>query len=159
MRLKTRPQVFTLSALFACICACNNTGKPLNIEKIYDLSFPPEQVYAAWVSSDTVISPATAMDIEPVVGGRYRLIMETPEFSGYNEGRFLAVDPGKHVRYTWEWNGDGEITEIDVTFSESATGTLVTVQHRGFRQQDSAHTHDSGWDSYIDGFTKFLENQ
>ncbi len=131
----------------------------MNIEKVYEIPFPPEQVYAAWVSSETVIPPATAMDINPVEGGHYRLIMETTEFVGRNEGRFLAVDPGTHVRYTWEWNGDGEVSEIDVSFSGSATGTRVTLVHSGFRSQDSADMHDSGWDSYVEGFTAYLQNQ
>jgi len=59
------------------------------IEKQYDLRIPPAEVYRAWVSSDTVISPATSMDIEPVVGGYYRLIMDSPDFAARNEGSWL----------------------------------------------------------------------
>ncbi len=97
------------------------------------------------------------MDINPLVGGHYRLIMETPQFTGKNEGEFLAVDPGKHIRYTWEWNGDGEVSEIDITFSATPGGTQIALIHNGFNKQESADTHDSGWDSYIDGFTEFLK--
>ena len=131
----------------------------LRIEKSYDLPFPPERVYAAWVSSDTVISPATGMDIDPVVGGHYRLIMDTPEYSGRNEGTFLTVEPGKHVRYTWEWNSDGEVTEIDVAFAASEVGTRITLVQDGFQHQESMQRHADGWDSYIRGFTRFLESQ
>ena len=105
------------------------------IEKTYAVSFPPERVYTAWVSSNTVIAPATAMDIDPVVGGHYRLKMETPGFSGRNEGVFLAVEEGKHVRYNWEWNGDGEISEIDVTFSATEDGTQIKLVHSKFIKQ------------------------
>jgi uncharacterized protein YndB with AHSA1/START domain len=65
----------------------------MQIEKTYELPFPPSVVYDAWVSSDTVIPPATAMDIDPIVGGHYRLIMETPDFNGKNEGRFCWLNP------------------------------------------------------------------
>lgn len=128
----------------------------MHIQKQYDLPFPIEQVYAAWVSSNTVIAPATAMDINPIVGGHYRLLMEMPDRTAKNEGKFLAVEPGKHVRYTWEWNGDGEVSEIDVTFKSTASGTLITLKHDGFDKQDSADMHDVGWDRYIAGFTDFL---
>lgn len=128
----------------------------MHIQKQYELPFPREQVYAAWVSSATVIAPATAMDINPVVGGHYRLLMEMPDRSAKNEGKFLAVDPGKHVRYTWEWNGDGEVSEIDVKFKSIASGTLIELEHHGFHNQDSANMHDSGWDRYIAGFKEFL---
>jgi len=52
----------------------------ININKRYDFPFPLEKVYANWVSSNTVIAPATSMDIPPEVGGHYPLIMDTPEF-------------------------------------------------------------------------------
>ena len=126
------------------------------IEKTYEIALPPDQVYSAWVSSETVIAPATAMDIKPVVGGHYRLIMETPEFSGRNEGTFLEVEYGKHVRYTWEWNGDGEISEIDVVFAAMDSGTRIELVHSKFAKQESVDQHSSGWDIYIEGFKAFL---
>lgn len=128
----------------------------ISFQKQYELPFPPLVVYTAWVSSDTVIAPATAMDINPVVGGHYRLLMESTDHAAKNEGEFLIVEPGKHVRYTWEWNGDGEISEIDVTFAAKASGTVIDLVHSGFKKQESADMHDAGWDSYIAGFTDFL---
>lgn len=130
----------------------------MDIEKHYELPYPPAQVYAAWVSSETVIPPATAMDINPVAGGHYRLIAEMPGYVGKNEGQFLIVEAERHIRYTWEWNGDGEVSEIDVTFSSTAKGTRIDLRHTGFTKQESADSHDSGWDSYIEGFTEFLHN-
>lgn len=128
----------------------------MKIEKHYELPFPPEVVYTAWVSSNTVIPPATSMDIDPVVGGHYRLIMESADFTSRNEGHFLAVVPIHNVRYTWEWNGDGEVSEIDVTFVAIDAGTRISLTHSGFSKQESLAAHDSGWDSYIDGFAEFL---
>ncbi len=126
------------------------------IEKSYDLPFPIEAVYAAWVSSDTVIPPATSMDVLPEVGGHYRLLMEMPDFTGKNEGTFSRVEPGERVTYTWEWNGDGEVSEIDVRFESINTGTRVSLTHSGFTKTESVTNHDTGWDSYIEGFTAHL---
>ena len=130
----------------------------MKIEKYYDLPYPISSVYNAWVSSDTVISPATAMDINPEVGGHYRLIMESPEFTARNEGKFLLVEPGKHIVYTWEWNSDGEVSEIDVEFTDTRTGTGIKIVHSGFLSAESVSNHDRGWDSYIEGFKAFLDN-
>lgn len=126
------------------------------IEKTYKLPFPVDRVYSAWVSSNTVIPPATSMDINPVVGGHYRLLMKTPDFVGRNEGKFLIVEEGKHVRYTWEWNGGGEVTEIDVTFFPSDSGTTIELTHENFTKQESLDQHNGGWDNYIKGFVAFL---
>ena len=101
-------------------------------------------------------TPATAMDINPVVGGHYRLTAEVDDYVGHNEGKFLDVDDGKHLRYTWEWNGDGSISEIDVRFCAAETGTRIDLKHSNFHDQESADNHSSGWDNYIKGLTSFL---
>lgn len=128
----------------------------LEIKKEYYLLFPLAKVYSAWVSSDTVIEPATSMDINPVVGGHYRLNMELPDFSSSNEGTFSLVEPERHIRYSWEWNHDGEVTEIDVRFSAADGATKVEILHQGFTKEESVTNHDSGWDSYIAGLTEHL---
>ncbi|MFK7914959.1 MAG: SRPBCC domain-containing protein, partial [Pseudomonadales bacterium] len=56
----------------------------MEIQCSYRIGHPPARVYAAWVSSATVIAPATAMDIDPRPGGHYRLLMEMPDFTGRN---------------------------------------------------------------------------
>jgi uncharacterized protein YndB with AHSA1/START domain len=128
----------------------------MELTKCYEVPFDVNGVYHAWVSSNTVIPPATAMDIEPVVGGHYRLLMDTPEFSGKNEGKFSLVEPCERVVYTWEWNGDGEVTEIDVRFEPAAAGTTITIRHSGFTSQESVTNHDGGWDGYMIGLGDFL---
>lgn len=128
----------------------------MDIAKSVEMPFAADIVFRAWVSSDTVIPPATSMDIDPVQGGHYRLLMETADRSMRNEGTFLEVNPGKHVRYTWEWNGDGEVTEIDVTFVPISSGTEIRLRHSGFRSDESRSMHDAGWDSYFAGLMEHL---
>ncbi|MHA1564878.1 MAG: SRPBCC family protein [Alphaproteobacteria bacterium] len=128
----------------------------MNIDKAYELSFSAEKVFATWVSSDTVIAPATRMDIDPVVGGHYRLFMETPDYSARAEGVFLVVEAGSHIRYSWEWNGDGEVTEIDVAFTPNGSGTRLRILHTGFTKEESVAMHESGWDSYVEGLVTFV---
>jgi uncharacterized protein YndB with AHSA1/START domain len=128
----------------------------MDIEKTFELPFSPEAVYAAWVSSGTVIPPATSMDIDPVVGGHYRLVVKDDQWDTQNEGKFLEVEENKHLRYTWEWNKDGDVTEIDVTFDAAATGSRLTLVHSGFKSQENYDNHDAGWDGYIQGLTAFI---
>ena len=127
------------------------------VKKCYQLPFPIDVVYAAWVSPETVVSPATAMDIDPVVGGHYRLIIDGEGFSASNDGIFSRVEPGRRLTYSWEWNHDGKVTEIDVIFTADGGNTQVDLTHSGFTDADSQKMHDSGWDSYIDGLTRHIE--
>jgi uncharacterized protein YndB with AHSA1/START domain len=131
----------------------------MKIQKEYEMPFSVERVYAAWISSDTVIPPATKMEVKPEVGGHYRLIINSLEFVGKNEGVFLRVEPDSRLTYTWEWNGDGDVSTIDVRFERNADGCHVTITHDGFTQLESMNSHDSGWDSYIEGLTAHLCKQ
>lgn len=126
------------------------------ISKSYVLPFPVARVYRAWVSSETVVPPATSMDIDPRVGGHYRLVMDAPEFSASNEGTFSRVSPHERLTYSWEWNNDGEVTEVDVTFALHPDGTEIAITHSGFDKNESRDMHDSGWDNYVDGLIRHL---
>ena len=75
------------------------------------------------------------MDISAVVGDHYRLMMKMPEFSSNNAGKFSLVEPEKHIRYRWEWNHDGEVTEIDVSFFAIDGTTRIEIFHRSFIHQ------------------------
>ncbi len=131
----------------------------MKFKKTYHMPFPVGRVYAAWVSSNTVIAPATRMDINPVEGGHYRLFMETPEFSTRNEGTFSKVEPQSHLKYTWEWDSDGNVTEIAVDFSAEGDGCKVSIVHAGFADQASFDMHAAGWDSYFGGLIAFLKDR
>jgi len=134
----------------------------MKIRKHYKLPAAVSSVYSAWISSDTVIAPATSMDIKAEIGGHYRLFMQGPDFSASNEGFFSLVEPNRQLVYSWEWNKDGEVTQIDVRFNRdgdgNGDGTIVDIRHSGFNNSDSQKNHDMGWDSYIEGFTALLNS-
>ncbi len=99
------------------------------------------------------------MNIHPVVGGLFQLIIDTPDYSGANNGIFLEVEENKHIRHTWEWNSDGEVTEIDVRFEPSPKDCKIMLAHSGFKHRQNLDNHNRGWDNYIEGFTKFLQSK
>lgn len=126
------------------------------IEMSRKLSFPVSDVYSTWVSSQTVIPPATEMDIDPVVGGHYQLIINTPDFKSRCEGSFSVIEPNERVVYSWQWQGDDEKTQIDVRFAAENGGTRVAIVHSGFVSEQSLKNHEAGWKSYLDGLEAFL---
>jgi uncharacterized protein YndB with AHSA1/START domain len=130
----------------------------MDIRKTYHFPFSVELVYSAWTSSETVIAPATRMNINPVVGGDYHLFIETADYTATNKGKFLEIVKNNFLKYSWEWNGDGEITEIAVKFDAKSNGTEIHLLHSGFRSSQSANMHDSGWDSYFEGLENFMSD-
>lgn len=128
----------------------------MNIDREFKLPFPRDVVYAAWVSSDTVIPPAVAMEIKPEVGGIYKLTAEGPGFTAVAEGHFDIVEPVERVRYSWEWNKDGNVSNIDVRFTDAADGTHIHLLHEGLHDAESFKNHDNGWTSYLAGLEQYL---
>ena len=131
----------------------------MKIEKTYDLPFPPDRVFDAWICPDTVIAPTTRIDINPTVGGHYRHFLEQEDRCNRAEGLFFTVEQDRRVRYTWERDRDGEITEIDVLFDGGQKGTTLHICHSGFRREESLADHDSGWDSYVEQLGALLESR
>ena len=122
-------------------------------QKTYSLPFTTATVYAHWIANETVIAPAAAMQIEPRVGGSYRLIMP----GGFSmNGVFSRVESGKALTYSWQWDGDTEETEVAVTFTPTPSGTDVQIRHGEFHSAASYDNHASGWDSYIAGFIEHV---
>jgi len=109
-----------------------------------ELAFDMKVAHTAWVSSSPVIAPATSMDIEPAVGGHYRLTTDAPDNSGKNEVKFALIEPQQRVLYTRKRNGDGEVTEIDVRVEVTAAGTKILIHHTGFSTDESVTNHNDG---------------
>jgi len=143
----------------------HNLAKPINntitmhIQKNYSLPYPLETVYKSWISSDTVIPPATRMDITPEVGGELILWVESPQFNACMRGVFKEIIHNKKLVYSWEWNSDGEITQVEVLFTENGDGCDISLSHSNWQKEESYQMHDTGWDSYIQGLIAFLKDK
>jgi len=80
--------------------------------------------------------------IEPGVGGR---LFESIDTDGgpqvFEVGRVRVWEPPSRLNFTWR-NANyavHEQTEVDVEFAPSASGTLVTVTHRGLSALRADH--------------------
>ncbi|HMJ55959.1 MAG TPA: SRPBCC domain-containing protein [Polyangiaceae bacterium] len=87
--------------------------------------------------------------LEPGVGGRLFESFDTNQGARVVEtGRVTIWEPP--VRLVFEWRlvnfAPAEKTEVEVTFAPSASGTLVTVRHRGWGAIRSDHPARHGED-------------
>lgn len=68
-------------------------------------------------------------------------------------GRYLVVDHPDRIVVAWGHAGSSSMppgsTEVEFTFSAVATGTLVTVEHRGLPDEHLA-SHRAGWPMFLD---------
>ena len=92
--------------------------------------------------------------LEAGIGGR---LFESVESEGVERvfvvGRVRAWEPPSRLVFTWKNQtfAANEDTEVEVTFAATATGTLVTVVHRGWAgiRPDHPSRHSMPVDEFI----------
>ena len=120
---------------------------------------PPEKVFQAWTDPEKVkrwmgpgeITTASATsDARP--GGRYRVVMRKP---GSDEefdvgGVYREVVPNEKLVFTWAWKSTPERESlVTVTFKDDSGGTLMTLHHEHFFDEDARDRHNHGWEGAL----------
>ena len=82
------------------------------------------------------------LHFEPRLGGRlFESFGEGPEVRVFEAGRIRVLEPP--ARLVFEWRNlkfkPGETTEVEVRFEANASGTAVTVEHRGWATLPAEH--------------------
>jgi uncharacterized protein (TIGR03086 family) len=83
------------------------------------------------------------------VGGEYRWTM-VPGHSAV--GTFTEIEPGKHVVFTWGWEGSQDLapgaSTVSITLEAADGGTTVRLVHEGLTiEQEIAHAE--GWNHFL----------
>jgi uncharacterized protein YndB with AHSA1/START domain len=129
-------------------------GPRVEVSVIIDAA--PERVFDAWLTPARLSSflcagdtRVTAIDVDPRVGGTFRVVMSSERGDFDHHGRYLEIDRPRRLRFTWiSHNTDGRETEVTVTFEPTAGGTCVRLVHDGLDDQ-KARRHESGWRSIL----------
>jgi uncharacterized protein YndB with AHSA1/START domain len=121
------------------------TARKTSIEQAVEVPVAPDrafELYTAgidrWWRKDSRYwndkSRRLGLRFEPFAGGRFIEVYDATTGEGLEIGRITAWEPGLRLAYTWreaEW-ARGEITQVEVTFTPTATGTQVHVRHYGW---------------------------
>ena len=128
---------------------------------------PPERVFAAWTRPEALKlwwCPAgwspVQIDVDLRQGGAYRLSMNRE--SGAQlvtvHGRFLEIQAGTKLGYTWQWEGaflDMPETRVTVDFRAIAGGTELALRHQDLNMRYCAQ-HLTGWLAAWDRIEKIV---
>jgi uncharacterized protein YndB with AHSA1/START domain len=101
-------------------------------------------------------SRASGIYLEATTGGRfYERFTDGDELQ---VGEVLASDPPNRILFTWQAPGWQANTEIEVTFTPTASGgTRVEVEHRGFERlgpdgDTFGQQFDGGWPGVLTAY-------
>ncbi|MES2304260.1 MAG: SRPBCC domain-containing protein [Gemmatimonadota bacterium] len=127
---------------------------PAELVEELEIAAPPARVFEAlvqpeqlrrWWGSDAMYRTTWVVDLR--VGGEFICLATAPGAPEMTvRGRFLAVDPPRHLAYTWNasWDDSGE-TRVDYSLLPTPRGTLVRVTQTGFGSDADRAGYREGW--------------
>jgi len=143
-----------------------DTKPSLTIKRRFNA--PPAKVFAAWIDPEKVkrwMGPgevkAISAEADARAGGRYRWIMQSPDGEQHDvSGTYREVVENERLVFTWAWKSMPERESlVTVTFKSDGSGTLMTLTHEQFFDEDVRDRHQGGWNGALEKFDKYLASQ
>jgi uncharacterized protein YndB with AHSA1/START domain len=126
----------------------NNQTRSLVIER--EMTHPPEKIWRALTQGPLIKQWLMDNDLQPIVGHKFNFrSTPAPNWNGIIESEVLVVEPNKKLSY--RWNSMGLESVVIWTLIATETGTLVRMEHTGFRpDQEAAYKGANyGWQKFI----------
>jgi len=129
------------------------------------LKAPPARVFAAWTDPQQMkrwMGPADSTTITAEanvrVGGRYRILMRTPNGEEHDlSGVYRAVLANEKLVFTWAWKSTPERESlVTVLLEPEGDGTLLTLTHEQFFDEEARDRHQHGWRGALDKLESFV---
>lgn len=119
-----------------------------------------EKVFKAWLSPAMLAKfmrtaadgiEASKVETDPVKGGRFTIVMVTPEREIPHTGTYLEIDPYSRLSFTWEspHSLDDSVVTIDLTEVDANT-TELTLKQVKFKSEQSRDGHVKGWTAILE---------
>jgi len=117
-----------------------------------------EEIFAAWIDPESLrdwmcpgeIVTAEAQ-VDPRVGGSYRIVMKTPTRQVDHTGEYLVVEPPSKLVFTWvSANTGNQPTLVTVELFERGNACELVLTHERFANADAVRRHKNGWGQIVD---------
>ena len=129
------------------------------------INAPPARVFQAWTDPEKMkrwMGPgavtAVTIEIDPRVGGRYRIVMRSPDGEMHDVGGvYREIVANEKLEFTWAWKSTPERESlVIVLLKPDGDGTLLTITHEQFSDDDARDRHQHGWIGALDKLEKFV---
>jgi len=131
---------------------------PASVEEVFEAWTDPEVLARWWGPGGSTVSEA---EIDPVPGGRYRMVINTAEGNTLAmAGIYVAVDPPRRLEFTWRWEmGGPDDVESRVTVELTPMGdeTELVLVHGGFPDAETAAPYSGGWEATLPGLISLFD--
>jgi len=129
------------------------------------LKASPAKVFAAWTDPEKIkrwMGPGEIVTVraesDPRPGGRYLILMRTGNGEPHDVGgvyREIVVD--QKLVFTWAWKSTPERESlVTVLLKPDGDGTLLTLTHEHFADEETRDGHQYGWNGAFDKLEKLF---
>lgn len=116
------------------------------------------EVFAAWIDPESIRDWMCPGDIvtaeaqlDPRVGGSYRIVMKSPTHEVDHAGEYLVVEPPSKLVFTWVSNNTcNQPTLVTVELFERGNACELVLTHERLPDADAVRRHKTGWGQIVD---------
>lgn len=128
------------------------------------LKAAPAKVFAAWTDPEKIkrwFGPAgtecTHAEFDLRVGGKFTIVATRGDETHQVSGVLREVVPDTRLVYTWAWVSTPERESVvTVEFKPDGDGTLLTLTHAQFFDEEARERHQQGWTGALDKLESFV---
>ena len=135
---------------------------------------PREKVYGAWLDPQirkqwwcaTPQYCSNRCEIDPTVGGRYRINMEKDGEEYVTVGQFIELDRPNKLAFTWSWEKpidgvqDTKVTvELYDTQVDGYPATELVLTHEKLNAPINRQEHNDGWTGCLQALAEYFKQQ
>lgn len=120
------------------------------------LRVPRERVFAAWLDPALMTrwmcpgdTHSASVELDPRVGGKFRIVMHHGRGDAEHWGEFLAIEPPARLSFTWiSASTLRQPTLVTVELFERGVETELVLTHRRL-PPDKVEAHRKGWTDIV----------
>lgn len=116
-----------------------------------------KEVFAAWLDADgmrTWMRPSdireTEVELDPRVGGKFRITMHGEENTYVMTGEFVEIDPPSRLVFTWQANATSGKSLLTLEFIDRGDQTELILTHERMPDSDTAKNYEKGWATILE---------
>src|SRR5579863_2549147 len=123
-----------------------------------EIAAAPEAVFDAWLDPGMAARFLAAGEthvgeiaIDAREGGAFRIVMRRPDDTRVDHhGRYVVIDRPRRLVFTWMSAAtEQRLSLVEVTFTPTASGVRVRIDHEGLPDAERAGQHQGGWASIL----------
>jgi len=123
----------------------------------------PGDVFDAWLDIDSLrqwmcpgTSWASAVEVDPRVGGRFRIVMSGEQGDVEHTGEYRELRRPERLVFTWiSRMTHGRVTLVTIDLRPVGDATELTLTHEGL-PDDTRSGHERGWSSIAEKLASAL---